>query len=237
MRKIFVYLVLIALFALIAFYFLLPKAPSPQEGDIVWLTLVGKLENGTIVDNRTNFFVLNSTELLPGIFQEVLTMHENEMREVILPSERAFGKYNFDLLQSVDRISSVDRYQNFSKEEFATLTKEKPEVYKLYILKDIAWHVNITNMTRTTIFIEHKPVLQSLYFDPLSTQWAVRVRGIDPDKIIYTYEPKVGAPTVFGGKPGVVKEMDGFRIIVDLNHPLAGKTITYNIKLWNFTSA
>ncbi len=238
MQKKFAYIILIAVAAIIAVYFVLPKAPTPKQGDTVWLTLTGQLENGTIFENRTDSFVLNvSDDILPGVFEEVLKMRAGETKKAVLPPEKAFGRYDFNLLQSVDRIQSVDRYQNFSKEEFSTLTKEKPEKNKTLILKNIPWPVRITNLTSTTIFVEHKPVLLSLYFDPLSTPWAVQVRGIDPDKIIYTYEPKVGAQTVFEGKRGIVKEVDDFNIIIDFNHPLAGRTVIYTIKLWNFTTA
>ncbi len=49
-----------------------------------------------------------------------------------------------------------------------------------------------------------------------------RKRGIDV---------KVGEVLDFGGVQGVVKSISGGRVVVDFNHPLAGKTLVYTVKV------
>ena len=43
--------------------------------------------------------------------------------------------------------------------------------------------------------------------------------------------PKVGELVEIGGLPAIVRNVTGGRVTVDFNHPLAGKTIIYNVKV------
>ena len=43
--------------------------------------------------------------------------------------------------------------------------------------------------------------------------------------------PKVGEIVEIGGLPAVVRSITGGRVIVDFNHPLAGKTIIFKVKI------
>lgn len=49
-----------------------------------------------------------------------------------------------------------------------------------------------------------------------------RKRGIDV---------KIGEIIDFGGVHGIVKSISGGRVVVDFNHPLAGKTLVYSVKV------
>ncbi len=44
-------------------------------------------------------------------------------------------------------------------------------------------------------------------------------------------EVRVGDVIDFGGTTGVVKSITGGRVVVDFNHPLAGKTLVYKVKI------
>ncbi|OYT40391.1 MAG: peptidylprolyl isomerase, partial [Desulfurococcales archaeon ex4484_58] len=42
---------------------------------------------------------------------------------------------------------------------------------------------------------------------------------------------RVGEVIDFGGVQGIVKSVSGGRVVVDFNHPLAGKTLVYRVKV------
>lgn len=45
------------------------------------------------------------------------------------------------------------------------------------------------------------------------------------------YTPSVGDVVEINGAQGIVKQISGGRVIVDFNHPLAGKTLVYKVKV------
>ncbi len=229
-------LAIVAIIALGILYFSLTQTAAPKEGDNALLSLTAKSENGTVVQNVTGHYKLSAEDLPPGLVREVLTMRAGETKNVVLTPEEGYGKYNFTLLKSVDRLNVRDRFQNFTLDEFTALTRESPEINKSYSLKDIPWPVKVLSVANTTVRMEHRPVFDSLYYDPLSTPWQLRIVGIDPDIIFFRYQPKAGATIIYQGERATVKEFDLEKIILDFNHPFAGRTLDYNIKLWNFTS-
>ncbi|MEM4826961.1 MAG: FKBP-type peptidyl-prolyl cis-trans isomerase [Desulfurococcaceae archaeon] len=45
------------------------------------------------------------------------------------------------------------------------------------------------------------------------------------------YEVNVGDTVEIGGLRGIIKQISGGRVVVDFNHPLAGKTLVYRVKV------
>lgn len=45
------------------------------------------------------------------------------------------------------------------------------------------------------------------------------------------YEVNVGDTVEIGGLRGIVKQISGGRVVIDFNHPLAGKTLVYRVKV------
>ncbi|MEM2025145.1 MAG: FKBP-type peptidyl-prolyl cis-trans isomerase [Desulfurococcaceae archaeon] len=45
------------------------------------------------------------------------------------------------------------------------------------------------------------------------------------------YSVKIGDAVEIGGSRGIVKQISGGRVVVDFNHPLAGKVLTYKVKV------
>ncbi len=43
--------------------------------------------------------------------------------------------------------------------------------------------------------------------------------------------PRPGARIELDGRPAVIRSVGGGRVVVDFNHPLAGKTLVYNVKI------
>jgi len=83
------------------------NAAQAKNGDIVEVDYTGTLENGTVFDTSEGReplkFTLGEGQMIPGFEQAVLGMKVGESKTVTIPADEAYGPYNDDLVQVINR--------------------------------------------------------------------------------------------------------------------------------------
>jgi peptidylprolyl isomerase len=78
-----------------------------QMGDVVSIHCIGKLKNGEIFENTYNaepfIFQVGSPEIIPGLSEALVGMEEGEEKEVLIPSDKAFGPRDENLVRTIPR--------------------------------------------------------------------------------------------------------------------------------------
>lgn len=78
-----------------------------QMGDVVSIHCIGKLKNGEIFENtfdREPFvFQVGSPEVIPGLSEALIGMEEGEEKEVMIPSDKAFGPRDENLVRTIPK--------------------------------------------------------------------------------------------------------------------------------------
>jgi len=78
-----------------------------QMGDVVSIHCIGKLKNGKIFENTYDgepfIFQVGSPEIISGLSEALIGMEEGEEKEVVIPSEKAFGPRDENLVRTVPR--------------------------------------------------------------------------------------------------------------------------------------
>lgn len=78
-----------------------------SEGDIVKVTYVGKLTDGTVFDqspeDRPLLFEIGKGEVIAGFESGVCNMFQGESKSLIVPPEQAYGVHKAELVEEVDR--------------------------------------------------------------------------------------------------------------------------------------
>ena len=78
-----------------------------QIGDVVSIHCIGKLESGEIFENtfdREPFvFQVGSPEVIPGLSEALIGMEEGEEKEVMIPSDKAFGPRDENLVRTIPK--------------------------------------------------------------------------------------------------------------------------------------
>ena len=78
-----------------------------QVGDVVSIHCVGKLKNGEVFENTFDgepfIFQVGSPEIIPGLSEAVVGMEEGEEKEVVIPSEKAFGPRDESLIRAIPK--------------------------------------------------------------------------------------------------------------------------------------
>jgi len=78
-----------------------------QVGDVVSIHLVGKTSSGEVFEDTYQsepfVFEVGSPEIIPGLSEAVVGMSEGEEKEVVIPSDKAFGPRDQNLVRTVSR--------------------------------------------------------------------------------------------------------------------------------------
>ncbi len=123
------------------------NAAQAKNGDIVEVHYTGTLENGTVFDTSEGGepleFTLGQGQMIPGFEQAVLGMKVGESKTVTIPADEAYGQYNDDWVQVINR------------EELTNIPN--PEVgQQLYGSQTDGTTITgtITNVTDTTVTVD-----------------------------------------------------------------------------------
>ena len=102
--------IVIILAAACAFVFLTPQVAT--KGDTVAVYYTEAFENGTVFYSNMNstnpvVFTLGNSSIMPGFEEAVTGMSANQVKNVTLPPEKAYGAYNPKLVQTVNRTGPI----------------------------------------------------------------------------------------------------------------------------------
>jgi peptidylprolyl isomerase len=137
--------VVIILLAVAAWYFFLNPSVA-RSGDTVAIFYNSTLDNGSPVESNLNstpvVFTIGKDQIIPyGLPDAVIGMQLNETKTVILPPEKAFGRYDPTLIQVVNR-SSIPPGTNFSVGNDYEIVRKSDNAVA---------HVRIMNVTQDTV--------------------------------------------------------------------------------------
>ncbi len=83
------------------------KTKTATIGDRVTVHYIGTLDNGAIFDSRDSndplTFILGEESVFPTLEQEICGMHCGQTRNILIPTEKAYGPRKNDNLLKVDR--------------------------------------------------------------------------------------------------------------------------------------
>ena len=80
---------------------------TAKEGNTVKIHYTGKLEDGSVFDSSENKepleFTIGEGNIIPGFEEAVIGMAPGENKTITIPPEEAYGPYNDEMLQEVER--------------------------------------------------------------------------------------------------------------------------------------
>lgn len=240
-----VYAVLIVVVvAVIAVVMLLmtPSAPvniTPvKEGDIAQIRYTGKFQNGSVFDSGNFTFRVGAGEVISGVEVAVAGMKMGEKKTVTLPPEQAYGYYDPDNILSIPLVQELDRTEETTTEIFKLTFEEEPALNMMYQLEGMQWPIRVIDIQNQTVTMRHEPQDGMVFemTDSVGNVYGSSRVSVTMDKITVTSYPVKGSTvtTVIG--TGMITEVNETHMEMDLNHKLAGETLTFEITLLNFIS-
>jgi len=240
---------IIALSALIAFIVSLTvlfvyisfvgiKKDVVSQGDIVYISYVMRDENNSVIDHGNSSFVVGRGDVIKGIDDAVLGMKIGDTKTITLNPELAYGNYssnkvinftNAEFFEQFDVLLNIEF--NDTVENFTKMFGEEPIVNKTY--EGQLWNITVIKVEDGNVFLRHEPENGLLISLPYYSGNYIVI--LENDKIRLRPIPIEGQTMFTAIGAARIAEVGRNYITLDFNHPFAGRTLIFNIKILNIT--
>lgn len=170
--------------------------------------------------------VVGKPDLFPGLGEAVSGMAIGEKKRFSVPPEKGFGPVDPAKQLALPLKRTFPRQVSIPAEEYVKRFGGFPTVGKEVPLTP--WFpARVTGIDEKSVAVEFLVKDGAEFNDPFGTT-RVEVQG---DEVTTTLSPIIGALFPVKEGEGTISSSDGTTFTVDLNHPLAGKTITVDLEL------
>ncbi|MFQ6137451.1 MAG: peptidylprolyl isomerase, partial [Candidatus Hydrothermarchaeales archaeon] len=186
-------------------------------------------------------FTIGSGQLISGFEEAVIGMKVGEEKEVVIPPEKAYGFRNEELVSTLPRIAERPRTENISVLEFRSIFGEEIDLYvgTTVPLNERYWGKNSIKRwdTARVVAIDWKKSIITLSHEPpqgslIEIPWGQIQINFNETTITERFIPLINKTAVNReGKYVTIVDYGEEYMTVDYNHPLAGKTLMFKIKL------
>ncbi len=223
------------------------ESPSVAIGDTVSLNYIVKID-GLVFDTsyesvasdakipkiegfkpKASYEPLNFTSgkglMIPALEKALIGMRVGEEKEILIPPEEAYGNWSPLHVLPAPKFYELARIGEIPLEEFRQGIGSEPKVDNIVKLR--YWSGRILNVSNESVTILHEPVNGS-YVETSMGQAAISVNNTH---IRIEAMPVINSTvqTQFG--TGRIVGINETSILVDYNHPFAGKTLVFQIKV------
>ena len=170
--------------------------------------------------------------LFPGIGDALAGMKVGGTKRLVLPPEQAFGPSDPEKLQKLPLARTMPRTVTVPAEEYVKRFNGFPVVGK-EIQATAYFPAKVTAVREREVDLQLMAENGAIHSEPFGT---TEIR-VDETNITTTLKPVVGA--VFPGQNGygIITASDAESFTLDMNNPLAGKTVTIDLELTGLTTA
>jgi FKBP-type peptidyl-prolyl cis-trans isomerase 2 len=176
--------------------------------------------------------VAGKQEIMPGLGEALVGMKGGEKQRITLSPDKAFGMRDPAKMQQLPLSQSFPKTIRMPADEYVKRFSGFPVVNKEVQLMPY-FPSRVVELTEQDVALEFLVTDGAIFSDSFGTI-GVAVAG---DTITTTLKPLVGAPFPLKEGFGIISSSDATTFTIDLNHPLAGKTITLELEAVSVTAA
>lgn len=174
-------------------------------------------------------FRVGMGEVLPALEQELIGTAVGSEKVIVLSPEEAYGHRNQSLLLAIERVAVVPLVVDIPLEVFEAGLGSSPVVNETVQLR--YWSARVLNVSEDWVTLRNLAVngtvVETAYAPAEVTvnSTHIRMELIPPKNVFYN--------TPLG--PAKVIAENQTTIVLDYNHPLAGKTLVFHVEVKNIT--
>ena len=224
---------------------------TAQIGDIVLVDYIGSYENGTVFDTsiaseaddagirtalreyKPLMFTLGYGNLIRGFENAIAGMEVGQEKTISISPEDAYGYPSPEFVETVQRKQRSSATQNVSVERFIQEIGIEPEEGLSFKIPEsegfsLDWPLKVLSVTDDVVVFRYMAENRTSYIETVFGQALVYAEG---DEIIIEIQAEEGQEIITIEGPAKIISVDEDSVVVDFNHPLAGKNLNFWIKL------
>ncbi len=209
------------------------SGPEIAAGDTIKLEYVGTLDDGEQFDSGELEFVAGSGQMIDGFDEAVLGMMEGGEKTFTIPPEKAYGQPDPSKMQEVPLTRTIDKIIAITTSEFEQVLGESPAKGETYNNDNMLWPIKVLSVSGDNVTIEYMAEEGGKIDYPYGTE-TVHLKNDNIDMVL---SPIVGSN--INTATGVIKiaSAESDTMVLDFNHPLAGKSLTFTVKITDVTGS
>ncbi|MBI2148799.1 FKBP-type peptidyl-prolyl cis-trans isomerase [Candidatus Woesearchaeota archaeon] len=223
------------------------------EGDTVTVDYTGYLDDGTVFDtniesiglksnlNREDYspytFVIGNGDVIPGFESQLIGLSSGEKKKFTLAPEMAYGNAKEEkIAHGLKRNLNITKYSFVNTSSYTVLFDKEPKIGDILRREEIPWNMKVVEINNTNIKIQNLLSLGD-NINLTGVTWDSVIIGDDDEFITVRQNPKINDRVVFPSAAGIlfakVISVDENTFAIDSNHPLAGKSLTFEVEVKN----
>lgn len=208
-----------------------PASGEPVgTGDNITISYSVSSRDGDFEQEGVYDFIVGQGMAIDGVDQGVIGMRLGETKTLVIPPEEGYGESDPLQMTIWPLVQEVDKVVNLTVDMFNVSFGEMPEEGKSYDTVVYPWEAEVTKIEDGLVFMEQMPEDGQVVELPYGNTTV----NIKNEKLEIILSPIVGEQfTAVYGPSGFpeISEANETHMILDLNHPLAGKTLDFTITI------
>ncbi|MBI5391489.1 FKBP-type peptidyl-prolyl cis-trans isomerase [Candidatus Woesearchaeota archaeon] len=239
----------------VAVFALRSSGPHVQQGDSVSIWYTGSYENGTIFDTNIQTqaqkagiytterkyepfsFVVGQGQVIPGMDKAVLDMKAGQKKAVTILPEQGYGPRQEVQVVPFKRDINLPQSLRITYTVFSQAFQKIPVIGEQFSTPAFPWKMEVTAINRSIITLKNLAQVGQQFYLP-RVNWTSDIIKVYNDTLFVRQNPKTGDLLYATGPQGQVQQGkiiyvddSSYKVEVDPNHPLAGKSLVFTIEL------
>jgi len=250
-KKLVVLLLVFAVIIVLTIIFSNTFSQKVKTSDKVSIEYAAYFENGTLIDtnikeirdknmlDKGNYepleFVVGSGQLIKGVESGIIGMSNGSSQVFTLKPEEAYGLYDEKLIfKDINKRIQIKKNSVLSLQTFKSVFSKEPIVGDIIKDSSYPWDLMVESFDNSSVVIKNVVNIGNSVKLP-GVSWGAHVEGFNNESIVVYQDLNLSDVVQFavegGPRMGVISFINDTTFDIDTNHPLAGKTLLFEIKV------
>lgn len=176
-------------------------------------------------------FTVGEGQVLPALEAGVIGMKIGDEKNITLTPKEGYGEWFPENVKVMPRIAVLPKLTNVSLSAFRAGTGKEPEANETIQLN--YWKAKVVNISNSNVTLSHEPDNDTA----INTEYGPAVVTLNDTHIITSLTPELGTVITIAFDEGVISDINDTDFTIDFNHPLAGKTLVFEVTVRDIIKA